>query len=363
MIENHEEQLENLSKFYDETVHTNRHKSEWEYLKAQASSNGEETPYWNFIRAAQPDYNHPYTKEEVSTLIDRASAGSIDSDELKLIMLRDIVLYQFLSGNKAEIDPSLKRLIKDKEKTLNNPFFKNYNEVFEEQEKKEANALDNLSRDSFLDEDLVLDKNGRKVDKKDLETQILNGRGESALEFSIKQIVRSVSPGVSLGIYGAQNVFGFDPIGKLLSGREFIKPKEKRDSFKTTNLDENVLFQTAPDALMFASRFTNNRALRIGAASTPAIFSMIANAKERGNPFRFSNESKELDWVQTGMTFVPLFVELLRPLFTKIDTTRIQENISEFDFNKIGGSQQLKLTDQQNDYYNQKRSVRQPKTF
>lgn len=181
-----------------------------------------------------------------------------------------------------------------------------------------------LNKDSFFQEDLMKDSNNNKVEQGDyaIEVKKTNARGEALIEAAIKNTLRGFNLSIiNVGTYGLHYFTGIDPLGPL-SGRKFVTEnnKEVRDKLFTSNLDQNLIYNLAPDIIMTISRFFKDRKIRIGASTTPLLFQLIANLKERGNPLVFSKETNEIDIGQLLVLFIPIIAEIASPLFKSIDT-------------------------------------------
>lgn len=184
--------------------------------------------------------------------------------------------------------------------------------------------VNTLNKDSFFQEDLMKDSNNNKVEQDDYAVKVrkVNAKGEALIEAAIKNTLRGFNLSVvNVGTYGLHYFTGIDPLGPL-SGRKFITEnnKETRDKLLTTNLDENLIYNLAPDVIMIISKLFKDRKIRIGASTTPLLFQLIANMKERGNPLVFNKETGEIDIGQLLVLFIPILTEILSPFFTSIDS-------------------------------------------
>lgn len=180
-----------------------------------------------------------------------------------------------------------------------------------------------LNKDSFFKEDLMKDTNNNTVEKGDyaVEVKKTNGKGEALIEAAIKNTLRGFNLSiVNIGTYGLHYFTGIDPFGPL-SGRKFITEnnKEVRDKLLTTDLDKNLIYNLAPDIILLVSKFFKDRKIRIGASTTPLLFQLIANMKERGNPLVFDKETGEIDIGQLLVLFIPIITEIASPLFKSVD--------------------------------------------
>ena len=175
----------------------------------------------------------------------------------------------------------------------------------------------------FYSEDIeCVDSNGEPIDSSTFKYKEINNiryspKNESNKAFIAHQLIRSTFPTLDLGLYGVRNTFGFD-LYSGLSGNNYIIDNDMKDVFKTTNLDKNILMYVIPNTLMAISKRTDNKYFRYGAASTPLLFQMIANFKERGNPLKMDDE-KDINWTQILALGIPLVTEFISQLFPRKD--------------------------------------------
>ena len=224
--------------------------------------------------------------------------------------------------------PTIKHLIKEYSEIKEIPLSEE--EINENKEEKvdetiiDGSNFDNINEDSFLDPENVKDPTGKTVEDNDYSVKITkkNARGEVLIESIIKNSLRSIIPVSNIATYGLTQFTGIDVFAPI-SKRPFISKHNGmslKERFTTTNLDYNILYNVAPDALIVLSKLTNNRKMKLAASASPLLFQLLANFKERGNPIKFDPESNDIDFGQLLALCIPLVAEFVKPYMPIINT-------------------------------------------
>lgn len=227
-----------------------------------------------------------------------------------------IKYYDMLGYNKTEdnkykyfIDKFIKTNNNSGEKMSSGQQFNSENETILEDD------FSDITKDSFSSENLK-DPQGNTVDKeKDFATKVVkrNAQGDGIIEAVMKNTLRAILPSGNLVYAGVTQFTGFDPSKLISGGKLYRKPEGFKTRITTTNLDQNILYNLAPDLILTLSKMSDNRLFRIIASFSPLLFGMVANFKERGNPLKFDPELDEIDLGQAGALLIPVIGELISP--------------------------------------------------
>lgn len=339
----------NLTGDLDVSLRTKRNSIEPERLRLLASRNKVLPELVDAINEIDIQPNNLINDNELHILEEKILDDSITLDEFKDVLKKDpsafFVIYfknmDIFEANEGDRFKYIKNLFSAKihlDIATDIKQYKNisgYNSIKNLPEKgmemENSTPIDGnseqtnkLNKDSFFHEDLVKDSNNNKVEKGDyaVEVKKTNAKGEALIEAAIKNTLRGFNLSVvNIGTYGLHYFTGFDLLGPI-SGRKFVTEniKETRDKLLTTNLDQNLIYNLAPDIILLVSKLFKDKRIRIGASTTPLLFQLIANMKERGNPLVFNKETGEIDIGQLLVLFIPIITEIVSPLFKSIDT-------------------------------------------